>query len=76
MTTKHHKSQHSKTHHSSQHSEDDEISPAEQRRKKRMKSMGIVAVVFMLLALLAYVFSDNERLAPGSEGQSMPAMGE
>ncbi len=37
-----------------------------------MKSMGIVAVILMLLALLAYVFSDDERLAPGSEGQSMP----
>lgn len=48
------------------------MSPAEARRRKRMKSMGIVAVILMLLALLAYVFSDDERLAPGSEGQSMP----
>ena len=52
------------------------MSPTEVRRRKRMKSMGIVAVVLMLLALFAYVMSDDERLAPGSEGQSMPAMGE
>ena len=69
MTTQHHKNQHHHEHHATHASNDEEVSPAEMRRRKRMKSMGIVAVVLMLLALLAYVLSDNERLAPGSEGQ-------
>ena len=77
MTTKHHKGQHSKTHHASHIDDDDDaISPTEVRRRKRMKSMGIVAVVLMLLGMLLYVLSDNERLAPGSEGEGMPAIGE
>ncbi len=38
--------------------------------------MGIVAVVLMLLALVAYVLSDDESLAPGGTGEAMPAIGE
>jgi hypothetical protein len=75
MTTKHHKNQHTATH-SSSHGHDDDVSPTEARRKKRMKSMGIVAVVLMLMALFAYVMSDDESLAPGGTGETMPAIGE
>lgn len=75
MTTSHHKGQH--THHASPtKNDDDAISPTEIRRKKRMKSMGIVAVVLMLLALFAYIMSDDESLAPDRDGQAMPAIGE
>ena len=58
------------------HGEDDAVSPAEQRRQKRMKSMGAVAFVLMLIALAAYVLTNDERTAPGMNGEAMPAIGE
>ena len=44
------------------------ISRAE-RRQGKTKKMAIIAVALMLLALVGYVLSMDEELAPGEEGE-------
>lgn len=45
-------------------------------RRGRHKKITAIAVVLMLLALVGYVLSLDEELAPGSEGERMPAAAE
>lgn len=45
-------------------------------RRGRHKKLTAIAVVLMLLALVGYVLSLDEELAPGSEGERMPAAAE
>ena len=40
-----------------------------ERRQGKTKKMGIVAIALMLLALVGYVLSMDEELAPGEEGE-------
>lgn len=49
---------------------------ADAPRPHRHKKMTAIAVVLMLLALAGYVLSMDEELAPGSEGERVPAAAE
>ena len=40
-----------------------------ERRQGKTKKMGIIAIVLMLLALVGYVLSMDEELAPGEDGE-------
>ena len=40
------------------------------------KKITVVAVVFMLLALVGYVLTNDESVEPGGGGEPMPALGE
>jgi Na+-transporting methylmalonyl-CoA/oxaloacetate decarboxylase gamma subunit len=41
-----------------------------------MKSMGIVAIVLMILALIAYVMTNDESVTPNDNREAMPATSE
>ena len=42
-----------------------------ERRRGKTKKMAIIAVALMLLALIGYVLSMDEELAPGAEDERM-----
>jgi len=66
----------SKNHGHKNHSGDHSVSHSEQQRQKRRKTILTIGVVLMLVAMVAYVMTNDESTAPGMDGEAMPAIGE